>query len=89
MKPSPWNEKQHVSRVNVYEVRPAKAGGGFDLISDALSAGRLRLSKEHVAIGYATLHSGAHASVIRVYNAEDQLIATHEQRGARGDIDVR
>ena len=69
--------------MNVYEVRPATTGEGFDLISDALSTGRLRLSKQHVAIGYATLHSGAHASSIRVYDADGELVATHQQPAGR------
>lgn len=77
------DEKHQLSRVNVYEVRPATTGEGFDVISEALSTGRLRLSKQHVAIGYATLHSGSQASVIRVYDAAGQLIATHEQAAGR------
>ena len=70
--------------MNVYEVRPATNGDGFDLISDALVTGRLRLSKQHVAIGYATLHSGSHRSVVRVFDADGQLVATHEQSPSRG-----
>ena len=83
MKASPPNEKQPAGRVNVYEVRPATNGDGFDLISDAISTGRLRLTKEHVAIGYATLHSGSNASLVRVYDAAGQLVATHEQPSGR------
>ena len=71
-------------RTNIYEVRPAKTGEGFDLFSDSISSGRLRLSKQHVAVGYATLHSGANASVIRVYDETGELIATHEQPAGRG-----
>ena len=71
-------------RTNIYEVRPAKTGEGFDLISDSISSGRLRLSKQHVAVGYATLHSGSNASVIRVYDEAGHLIATHEQQAGRG-----
>ena len=77
------NEKPPASRPNVYEVRPAKTGEGFDLISDSISSGRLRLSKQHVAIGYATLHSGSHAAVIRVYDEAGELIATHEHPPGR------
>ena len=83
MNVSPPNRTQPTGRVNVYEVRPATTGDGFDLISEAISSGRLRLSKQHVAIGYATLHSGSHASVIRVYDAAGQLVATHEQQAGR------
>ena len=84
MNASSPNERQQALRMNVYEVRPATTGEGFDLISDAISTGRLRLSKQHVAIGYATLHSGSHASVIRVYDDAGELIATHEQPPGRG-----
>ena len=84
MNASPPNEKQQAFRMNVYEVRPATTGEGFDLISDSISTGRLRLSKQHVAIGYATLHSGSHASIIRVYDEAGELIATHEQPAGRG-----
>jgi hypothetical protein len=83
MNASSPNEKQQEFRLNVYEVRPAKIGEGFDLISDSISTGRLRLSKQHVAIGYATLHSGSHASIIRVYDEAGELIATHEQPPGR------
>ena len=83
MNATPPDQPQLTDRMNVYEVRPATTGEGFDLISDALSAGRLRLSKQHVAVGYATLHSGAHSAVIRVFDANGQLIATHEQPSGR------
>ena len=83
MNVSSLNE-QPTERVNVYEVRPATIGEGFDLISDAIGSGRLRLSKQHVAIGYATLHSGSHPAVIRVYDAAGELVATHEQPAGRG-----
>ena len=84
MNVSPAPEKQPTERLNIYEVRPTTSGDGFDLISDALVTGRLRLSKQHVAIGYATLHSGSHPAVIRVYDADGQLVATHEQPSVRG-----
>ena len=84
MNASPLNEKQQAFRMNVYEVRPAKTGEGFDLISESISTGRLRLSKQHVAIGYATLHSGSNASIIRVYDEAGELIATHEHPPGRG-----
>ncbi len=71
-------------RLHVYDVRPAATGEGFDLISDALSSGCLRFTKQHVAIGYATLHSGAHPSRIRVYDPDGQLTETREQPSGRG-----
>ena len=69
------------ARVNFYEVRPAADGAGFELSSDMLASGRLAFSKEHVAIGYARLHSGARASVIRIYDAAGNLLETREQPG--------
>ena len=73
---------QHVSRKNVYQVRPTGGGDGFDLLSDAISTGRLHFSKEHVAVGYAALHSGSNASIIRVYDLDGNLKASHEQPAA-------
>ncbi len=87
MNASHSDPKQQRSRLAVYEVRPATTGEGFDVISEALSTGRLRLSKQYVAIGYATLHSGSHPSVIRVYDAAGELIATHEQPAGRDTLD--
>ena len=79
---SPPDEPQQARRLNVYEVRPLGGGEAFELISEAISTGRLRFTKQHVAVGYATLHSGSNASVIRVYDAAGQVIATHEQPAA-------
>ena len=83
MNVSPPEQTQQTSRVNLYEVRPIGAGEEFELISEAISSGRLRFTKQHVAVGYATLHSGSHASVIRIYDAAGQVIVTHEHP-ARG-----
>lgn len=82
MKASPPNQEQQAARINVYEVRPADRIEGFDLISAALSAGRLHFTKQHVAIGYATLHSGSNGSIIRVYDSAGELTETHEQPAA-------
>lgn len=76
-------DQEHAPRVNVYEVRPAEDRDGFDLISSALSTGRIHFSKQHVAVGYATLHSGSRASVIRVYDRAGELVETREQAAAR------
>ncbi len=83
MNASSPHEKEQASSLNVYEVRPAKNSDGFELISDSISTGRLRFSKQHVAVGYATLHTGSHASIIRVYDEAGALIATHEQPPGR------
>jgi hypothetical protein len=76
--PSPL-EGERTSRTNLYEVRPAAEGGGFLLVSDRLSTGRMHFSKEHVAVGYAMLHSGSNGCAIRVYNAVGELTASHSQ----------
>ena len=87
MNASPLDDLPQAARANVYDVRPAPTGDGFDLISESLSAKQLRLTKLHVAVGYATLHSGSRASVIRVYDADGNLIATHSQQAGRGVSD--
>lgn len=71
------------TRVNVYEVRPKAEGAGFVLVSSALASGRMEFTKEHVAVGYAMLHSGSYASVIRVYDGGGKLTASHEQPAAK------
>jgi hypothetical protein len=69
---------QLFARLNIYEVRPE--GDGFALLSGALEQRQLYFTKEHVAVGYATLHSRSIPSVIRVYDAAGKLLATHEQQ---------
>ena len=73
---------QRPARVNAYEVRPASEGDGWELISTSLAKGRMPFTKQHVAVGYATLHSGRLASVVRVYDADGNLLATHTQPAA-------
>lgn len=63
---------------DVYEVRPASGSGGFDLFSAALAEGKLWFVKEHVAVGYARLHSASNALVVRIYDASGNLITIHE-----------
>jgi hypothetical protein len=64
--------------MHVYEVRPRKHQRGVDLISDVLPFGRLWYTKPDDAIGYATFFSRSHAAVIRVYDAAENVIQTHE-----------
>lgn len=70
--------------IHEYQVRFRKDCLGVDLISDALPFRCALLSgKDAVtdAIDYATLFSGSHAAVIRVYNGAGKLIETHEHKG--------
>ena len=66
---------------HVYEVRPRKDKRGVDLISDALSFGRLwydRPNAASTAIGYAMHSSRSHDAVIRVYDDAGNMIERHE-----------
>jgi len=69
---------------HVYIVRPRKDKRGVDLISDALSFGRLWYGGPNAAtnaIGYAQPCSRSHDAVIRVYDEGGNVIETHEHRG--------
>jgi hypothetical protein len=71
--------------MQIYEVRPCKDHRGVDLISDALSFGRLWYGEPNAvedAIGYAMHNSRSHDAVIRVYDDAGNLIETHEHAGA-------
>jgi hypothetical protein len=70
--------------IHVYEVRPRKDRRGVDLISDALPFGRLWYGEPNAfsnAVGYAQFYSRAQSAVIRVYDAADNVIETHEHMG--------
>jgi hypothetical protein len=65
-------------------VRPRKDKRGVDLISDALPFSRLWYGEPNAisnAIGYAQHRSRSHHAVIRVYDASDYVIETHEHAG--------
>jgi hypothetical protein len=64
-----------------YRVRPCKDRRGVDLISHALSLGRLWYDRPDNAIGYAMHSSRSHAAVIRVYDAAGNVIETHQHNG--------
>jgi hypothetical protein len=69
---------------HVYEIRPRKDRRGFDLISDALSFGRLWYGEPNAvsnAISYAKFFSRSHPGVIRVYDETGNVIETHEHTG--------
>ena len=54
---------------------------GVDLISDVLPFGRLWYDTPDNAIGYAMHSSRSHHAVIRVYDADRNVIQTHEHKG--------
>jgi hypothetical protein len=62
-------------------VRPRKDKRSVDLISDALPFGRLWYDTPDHAIGYAMHYSRSHDAVMRVYDAADNVIKTHEHKG--------
>jgi hypothetical protein len=69
---------------HVYEVRPRKNKRGVDLISQALSFGRLWYAGPNAvanAIGYAEHRSRSHDAVIRVYDETGNVIQTREHKG--------
>ena len=72
------------SSQHLFEVRPRKDHRGVDLISDSLPFGRLWYGEPNAvanAIGYAQFYSRSHHAVIRVYDAADNVIETHEHKG--------
>jgi len=69
---------------HAYEVRPRKDKRGVDLISDVLPFGGLWYGEPNAisnAIGYAKFRSRSNNAVIRVYDAADSVIETHEHAG--------
>lgn len=70
--------------IHEYQVQVRKDQLGVDLISEVLPFRCALLSGENAvadAIDYANLFSGAHPSVIRVYNKAGKLIKTFEHWG--------
>ena len=70
--------------MHLYEIYPRKNKRGVDLISDALPFGRLWYGEPNAAahaIGYAMHCSRSHDAVIRVYDAAENVIETHEHVG--------
>ena len=70
-----------IKSVREYEVRPRKDHRDVELISDVLRFGRLWYDTPNNAIGYAMHYSRSHDAVIRVYDAADNVIETHEHKG--------
>ena len=54
---------------------------GVNLISDALTFGRLWYTEPDDTIGYAKHSSRSHDAVIRVYDDPGNGIETHEHKG--------
>jgi hypothetical protein len=67
--------------LRVYEIRPRKDEGGFDLISDALPFGRLWYLKVGDAITCAKHRSRAHDAVIHIYDEAGNEIELHRHKG--------
>ena len=73
-----------ISSQYVYEVRPRKDHGGFNLISNLLPFARLCYGQPNAigcAMGYAKLYSRSHDAVIRVYDDTRNVIEMHEHNG--------
>ena len=70
--------------MQIYEVRPRHDKRDFDLISDALTFGRLWYAGPNAvanAIGYAEYRSRSHDALIRVYDDAGNVIQTQEHKG--------
>ncbi|HMF45827.1 MAG TPA: hypothetical protein VKE29_04065 [Candidatus Udaeobacter sp.] len=79
-----YRDKKRISTLCKFsEVRPRKDHRGVDLLSDALPFGRLWYDTPDHAIGYAMHCSRSHNAVIRVYDADGNVIETH---GAPGRV---
>jgi len=70
----------------IYEVRPRNDKRSVDLISDALSFGRLWYGEPNAisnAVGCAKFFSRSHDAVIRVYDAAGNVIMLRQPKGWR------
>jgi hypothetical protein len=69
---------------HLYEIRPRADKHGVDLISDVLPFSPLWYAGPNAisnAIGFAKFFSRSHNAVIRVFDEEGNVIATHEHTG--------
>jgi hypothetical protein len=67
-----------------YQIRPRADKRGVDLISDALPFGGSWYAGPDAisnAIGYTKFYSRSHDAVIRVFDADGNVIETHEHAG--------
>jgi len=60
--------------MHLYEVRPRKDRQGFDLISEALTLGRLWYQQADAAIGYAKFYSRSQPGEVRLFDAAGAVI---------------
>ena len=70
--------------IHNYEVRSRKDKRGVDLISGVLPFGRLWYGDANAvanAVGYAEHYSRSHHAVIRVYDADGNVIDMYEHKG--------
>jgi hypothetical protein len=70
--------------LDLYEVRHHKVSRGVNLISDALTFGRLWHGEPNAtsnAIDYAKFYSRSYDTVIRVSDEAGNVIETHEHAG--------
>jgi hypothetical protein len=70
--------------LHLYEIRPRKDQRGVDLISDALSFGRVWYGEPNAvsnAVDYTKFRSRSHDAVVRVCDEAGNLIETHEHKG--------
>jgi hypothetical protein len=66
---------------HVYEIRPRKDRGGFDLIAERLPLGPLWFEGPNAigrAVNYAKFCSRSHPAIIRVFDESGAVIDTHE-----------
>jgi len=78
------NSESEKTTVHVYEVRHRKDKRGVDLISDVLPFGHLWYGCPNAisnAVDYVQFYSRSHDAVIRVYDADSNVIETHEYKG--------
>jgi hypothetical protein len=75
------NSERTQNETQFYEVRPRKNRRGVDLISDALSFGRLWYEDASAAVDYAKHSSRSHDAVIQVCDETGNVIETHEHAG--------
>jgi hypothetical protein len=67
--------------VRIRQVRLRKTHHCVEIVSDALSFGRLWYTQISHAISDAQFYSRSHVAVIHVYDAAGNLIQTHEHKG--------
>ena len=75
------NSERTQNNARFYEAHPREDRRGVDLISDALSFGRLWYEDASAAVDYAKHSSRSHDAVIRVCEEAANDVETHEHAG--------